>query len=117
MVRLLGRLPGVATAAHDASVGVIGVALARMAIAAGSGAAVRLDSVRPTATLHGERVGRVIVGVASDRVPALRAVLDAEGVAGARIGTAGGSALSIAVGEAALSIEPEALASAWRTGF
>ena len=117
LVRLLGLLPGVATAAHDASVGGIGVALARMAIAAGSGAAVSFDSVRPTATLHGERVGRVIVGVASDRVPALRAVLDAEGVVGARIGTAGGSALSIAVGEAALSIEPETLASAWRTGF
>jgi phosphoribosylformylglycinamidine synthase len=117
LVRLLGRLPGVATAAHDASVGGVGVALARMAIAAGRGATVSLDSVRPTAALLGERAGRVVVGVPRDRAAALRALLGAEGVSGARIGAAGGSALSIAIGEREVSLELEALAAAWRTAF
>lgn len=117
LVRLLGRLAGVATAAHDASVGGVGVALARMSIAAGIGATVRLGSVRPTAALHGERAGRVVVGVPRERVAALRALLDAEDVSGVHIGAVGGSALSIAVGEHALTLGLGELAAAWRTAF
>jgi len=117
LVALLSRLPGVATAAHDASVGGLGTALARMAMAAGCGAGLSFESARPTALLHGERAGRVIVGVASDRVPRLMAALEAHGVTGTRIGTAGGSELRIRIGDRELTVALDELAAAWRTAF
>jgi phosphoribosylformylglycinamidine synthase subunit PurL len=117
LVRLLAQLPGIATAAHDASVGGLGTALARMAIAAGCGASLTFDSARPTALLHGERAGRVLIGIPGDRVPRLVAALETHGVAGRRVGTAGGSALSIRVGASDLRVELEELVAAWRTAF
>ena len=117
LVALLAQLPGIATAAHDASVGGLGTALARMAIAAGCGATVALESERPTALLHGERVGRVLVGVRGDRVPRLAAALEAHGVTGRRIGTAGGSSLSVRIGSSDLSVGLGELGAAWRTAF
>ena len=65
VVRLLvvpGR-DGILSGAHDLSVGGLGVALARMAIASGRGAAVSLPrgaAEWPTAALFGERGGRVL---------------------------------------------------------
>ncbi|HEX2884737.1 MAG TPA: phosphoribosylformylglycinamidine synthase subunit PurL, partial [Candidatus Limnocylindria bacterium] len=80
--RLVGLLPslaadGVLRAAHDASVGGLAVALARMAVAAGIGAQVVVphDGL-PTAALFGERAGRVIVGVDPAHAGALAAACD-----------------------------------------
>jgi phosphoribosylformylglycinamidine synthase len=117
LVALLARLPGVVIAVHDASTGGLGTALARMAIAAGCGAAVRLESARPTALLHGERAGRVVAALSADRVPSLVAALEAHRVTGTRIGTAGGSALAIRVGADDVAIGLDELAAAWRTAF
>ena len=63
MVRLLPRLAAdrIVAGAHDVSVGGLAVALARVAIAAGCGASVTMDTPRPTAALFGERAGRVIL--------------------------------------------------------
>jgi phosphoribosylformylglycinamidine synthase len=115
LVALLAQLPGIASAAHDASVGGLGTALARMAIAAGCGATVTLDSGRPTALLHGERAGRVIVGIPADGVARLVAALEIHGVTGVRIGTAGGSALAIRAGASDLRVGLDELTAAWRT--
>ena len=102
---------GVIGAAHDASVGGVGVALARMAIAGGVGADLALAAAHPTAALFGERVGRVIVTVrrgGTDR-------LVASGVPARRLGTVGGDRLRIRVGDRLLEAAVGRLASAWRT--
>ena len=117
LVRLLPQLAGVVSAAHDLSVGGLGVALARMAIASGIGASVELRSEHPTAALHGERVGRVLVAVAPDDVARLGAALDAGSVRGRRIGTAGGDALRVEAGGSGLSCPVAELAATWRTAF
>ena len=117
LVALLSGLSGILSAAHDASVGGLGTALARMAIAAGCGATLTLGSARPTAMLHGERAGRVIVGIVSDRVPRLVAAAEAHGVTATRIGAAGGSELSIRIGDGELGVTVGELAAAWRTAF
>jgi hypothetical protein len=50
-------------------------------------------------------------------VPSLVAALEAHGVIGTRIGTAGGSALAIRVGADDVAIGLDELAAAWRTAF
>jgi phosphoribosylformylglycinamidine synthase len=118
LVRLIPMLGGTITAAHDPSVGGLGVALARMAIASGIGASVQLPAVDlPTAALFGERVGRVVASVAPIRAEELRAILDRAGVDGLRIGRAGGSALQVRVGTASVAVSVAELGSAWRTPF
>ena len=74
VVQLLVALAGdgVLAGAHDLSVGGLGVALARMAIASDGGAVVSLPrgaAEWPTAALFGERTGRVLVAVAADDAP------------------------------------------------
>jgi len=119
VARVLPQLASerVIDAAHDASVGGLGVALARMTIAAGTGADVVIDTEWPTAALFGERTGRVVVAVDAAMAPRLREVLTAAGVAGRRIGTAGGSALLVMVAGTALQAEADVLERAWRTAF
>jgi phosphoribosylformylglycinamidine synthase II len=120
VVRLVGVLPslrGILRVAHDASVGGIGVALARMAIEAGIGASVKLDGARPMAVLHGERVGRVLVGVDPSRSVELRAGLDRAGVRGSLIGVAGGPSLRIRIGSETVTATVDELETAWRTAF
>ncbi len=117
LVRLLPQLAGVVAAAHDLSVGGLGVALARMAIAAGIGASVDLSSEHPTAALHGERVGRVLVAVVPGRARQLRSALQAASVPGRRIGIAEGDALRIEAGGSSLSCAVPELASTWRLDF
>jgi phosphoribosylformylglycinamidine synthase II len=118
LVRLLPTLAGTITAAHDASVGGIGVALARMAIASGIGADVAMpDGASPTAALLGERVGRCIVSVRASEVDRLRSRLNEAGVDGAAIGGAGGDRLEIRCGGSSLAVPVTDLASAWRTPF
>ena len=103
VVRLLPRLAAdrVVAAAHDVSVGGLAVALARVAIAAGCGASVTIETARPTAALFGERAGRVVVACEPRNAGRLRDALAEAGVPGHRIGIAGGDQLEIGAGEPA----------------
>jgi phosphoribosylformylglycinamidine synthase len=121
VVRLLVALAaeGVVGGAHDLSVGGLGVALARMAIASDCGATVDLPSAaagRPTAALFGERTGRVLVAVAPGDARRLADAAGGAGVPAERLGLAGGAELAISLPAGPLlSLPVEALASAWQT--
>jgi phosphoribosylformylglycinamidine synthase len=117
LVRLLPNLAGLARGVHDLSVGGLGVALARMALAAGVGASVELDASMPTAALHGERVGRVLAGIPPTDREELERLLDERGVDARQIGRIGGERLIIRVGDAALDLELAELEVAWRRPF
>jgi phosphoribosylformylglycinamidine synthase len=119
VVRLLPRLARhrIIGAAHDASTGGLGVALARMAIAAGLGARVEVSGRYPTAALFGERAGRVVVGVAPGRGGELAAALEAAQVTATPIGQVGGAALQLGWESGGMSVGLDALQRAWRTGF
>ncbi len=122
VVRLLVSLAadGILAGAHDLSVGGLGVALARMAISSGRGAAVSLPTAGaalPTAALFGERVGRVIVAVAPEDGARVADVATAADVPAARLGKAQGPELQIELGGSSLHISVDALASAWETPF
>ena len=123
VVRVLVALAGdgVPSGAHDLSVGGLGVALARMAIASGCGAAVTLPgsgALLPSAVLFGERTGRVLVAVSPDMSGRLVQAAGSAGVPAERLGTAKGGELEIELpGSAPLKIAVEALASAWETPF
>jgi phosphoribosylformylglycinamidine synthase len=122
LVSLLGRLGAgaVPTGAHDTSVGGLGVALARLAIASGVGAAIALPPVAkslPTAALFGERGGRVLVALAPRSAGAMVAAAKAAGVAAQRLGTAGGAGLDLAIGDVRITIALDQLRAAWSTPF
>ena len=119
LVRLLPRLAAdrVAAAAHDVSVGGLAVALARVAIAAGCGASVTIETSRPTAALFGERAGRAIVACEPRNADRLRDTLTEAGVPCRRIGVAGGERLEIQAGNASLAVDLDELAEAWRRPF
>ena len=118
-VKLLPRLARerVVTSAHDVSVGGLGVALAKMAVASGIGAEVALNAEWPGAALFGERAGRVVVGLRESAVPRLREALVAAGCVGVHIGIAGGTALIVTGRGEPLVLEISALERAWRTAF
>jgi len=106
--------------AHDVSVGGLGVALARMAIAAASGARVQLPDAalgRPTAALFGERVGRILVSAAPETGEPLAAAASAAGVPAHRLGSAGGDVISIGIGADELSVGVERLVATWETAL
>jgi phosphoribosylformylglycinamidine synthase II len=121
VVRLLPELARarIARAAHDCSVGGLGVALARMAIAAGTGATVELaaKTAHASAVAFGERAGRVIVSVAPDRSADLQRAVENAGIHGRRLGVAGGDRLDLRIGTASVAVPVVALAGAWRTAF
>jgi phosphoribosylformylglycinamidine synthase len=117
VVRLLPQLTGVVGAAHDLSVGGLGVGLARMAIASGNGAVVDLPAGPPAAVLHGERVGRVLVALDPDRSAALHAALEAHQVPGSRIGWVTGTELVIRGEASSIACGLGDLGAAWRTAF
>jgi len=116
IVPRLARL-GFIRGAHDCSIGGLGIALARMAIASGIGAEVELSTHRPTAAMCGERGGRAIVTGARERRDELAAALDAAAVPSRRIGTAGGSALMLRVNGDVVAVEVPAMRGAWQTAF
>ena len=119
VVSLLPRLAveRLVTAAHDVSVGGVAVALARMAIAAGCGARLTVESSRPTAGLFGERAGRVIVACRPAAAERLRAALADAGVPGSRLGVAGEDQLEIAAAGQKVTVAIEDLEEAWRRPF
>jgi len=120
LVTLLGRLSdgGVLVAAHDLSVGGLAVGLARMAIESNVGCAITLPdeaAALPTASLFGERGGRVLVAVAPELGAALIGAADAEGVRATRLGSAGGAELRIGIGAYQVGADLPTLAAAWQT--
>jgi phosphoribosylformylglycinamidine synthase subunit PurL len=122
LVRLLGRLSeaGLLAGAHDASVGGLAVALARMAISSSRGAAIALPAEAdrfPTAALFGERSGRVVVAVARESRSAFESAANAAGVTAHRLGAAGGDRLELEVGGVRLAFSLEQLQSAWSRPF
>jgi phosphoribosylformylglycinamidine synthase II len=122
-VRAVRLLPVLAerrllSGAHDASVGGLGVALARLAIASGCGARIELpaaSAARPTAALFGERAGRVLVSVAPAAGPALSEAAATAGVPALRLGKAGGSELRIQIGAGEVRAAVGRLVAAWET--
>jgi phosphoribosylformylglycinamidine synthase len=118
-VRLVGLVPGLAATGlvaglHDVSVGGLGVALARMAIASGCGARIRVEpGAGGTAALFGERGGRVVAAVSPDRARQLEAAAAEAGVPALPLGVAGGAALSIQIAAARLSAGLGELSAAW----
>ncbi|HYN62984.1 MAG TPA: phosphoribosylformylglycinamidine synthase subunit PurL, partial [Candidatus Limnocylindrales bacterium] len=122
LVSLLVRLSGERrlAAAHDLSVGGLGVALARMAMAVGCGASVRLPADggnSPTAMLFGERVGRALVAVHESAAPGLVAMSASAGVACEELGVATGEELVIAMAGGAIRLPVRDLVDAWETPF
>ncbi len=122
LVRLLQELTErrLLSGAHDLSVGGLGVALARLAIASELGAAVRLPpdaTPHPTASLFGERGGRALVAVSPGSAATLRDAAGSRGVAALRLGTAGGDGLDIGLGVARLRLSLDQLRTAWTAPF
>jgi phosphoribosylformylglycinamidine synthase len=116
LMRLLAGLAkrSVVGGLHDLSVGGLGVALARMAIASGCGAEVLVDpGPGVTAALFGERGGRVLAAVPAHGAAGLAAAAADAGVVATRLGLAGGAELSIVAGAARLSASLEDLSAAW----
>ena len=70
----------------------------------------------PGATLHGERVGRVLAAVHPDRAGELATALAAHGVTGRRIGRVDGEVLRIRLGDE-VTVGLEELRRAWRRPF
>ncbi len=119
LLRHLGAI-GILTGAHDVSVGGLGVAIARLAIASGVGATVALPPGAvslPTAGLFGERGGRVLLAVAPRSAATVAAAAESASVAAQRLGSAEGLSLNLAVGDVRLSLDLDQLRVAWSTGF
>ena len=111
---------GTVAGAHDLSLGGLGVALARLAIASGIGAQVEMPSAAaalPTAALFGERGGRVLVIVAGDHAGRLGAAAADARVMAERLGSAGGGELRITIGAEQLAAGLPRLLEAWSTPF
>ena len=122
LVKLLGRLSaaGWLSGAHDASIGGLGIALARLAIASSAGATIRLPeeaATLPTAALFGERGGRVLAAVSPEWTARVAAEADAAAVPARRLGIAGGERLAMTAGASALAFTLDQLNAAWTTPF
>ena len=118
LVSLAGN--GILGGAHDLSTGGLGVALARLAIASDCGATVTLPpgaEASPSASLFGERAGRVLAAVRPEDAARAAASAASAGVPAARLGVAGGDSLLIDSPGSAVELTLEALASAWETPF
>ena len=119
LLRHLGAI-GTLTGAHDVSVGGLGMALARLAIASDVGATVALPpeaASLPTAGLFGERGGRVLLAVAPRSAATVAAAAESARVAAQRLGSAEGLSLNLAVGDVRMSLELAQLRAAWSTDF
>jgi phosphoribosylformylglycinamidine synthase len=122
LVALLAQLSaaGRLTGAHDVSVGGLGVALARLAIASSLGATINLPPQAadfPTASLFGERGGRVVVAVGSGSSAPVAVAAREAGVPACQLGVAGADALELAAGRVRLAFSLDQLRSAWTTPF
>jgi phosphoribosylformylglycinamidine (FGAM) synthase-like enzyme len=97
---------GLVRSAHDVSDGGLAVALAELALAAGTGLEVTLDpgEVGAAAALFGECCGLAVVSVAAGDEQQLIAACDAAGVPCERVGALGGAVIAVRCGELALAL-------------
>ncbi|HEX6140514.1 MAG TPA: phosphoribosylformylglycinamidine synthase subunit PurL [Candidatus Limnocylindria bacterium] len=123
LVRLLVGLAadGVLAAAHDVSIGGLGVALGRMAVAAGIGGELTLPAAAgrfPSAALFGEASGRAIVAVPAGRGAELASAAAAMGVPATRLGAVGGPDVAIGIADGVRLRASVAQAErSWTTSF
>ncbi|MDP9467656.1 MAG: phosphoribosylformylglycinamidine synthase subunit PurL [Chloroflexota bacterium] len=122
LVGLLGQLSAgrLLTGAHDTSVGGLGVALARLAIHSSLGASIALPAraiTLPTASLFGERGGRVVVAIRPEAEAAVVAAAQEADVGVSRLGVAGGDRLEIAAGDGQRDFSLQQLRAAWTSPF
>jgi phosphoribosylformylglycinamidine synthase len=104
---LAGLAPtGLVRSAHDVSDGGLAVALAELALAAGTGLDVTLDpgEAGEAAVVFGECCGLALVSVAAGDEERLESACDAAGVPYERIGALGGAAIAVRCGELALEL-------------
>jgi len=103
---------GLVCSAHDVSGGGIAVTMAESALAGGIGCNVRLAAGRRTdEALFGESGGRIVVTCTPDGLTELRRI--AGEVPVAVIGTVGGDTVDVQVGDAHVSLDIEAVRSAY----
>jgi phosphoribosylformylglycinamidine synthase len=110
---------GLLASAHDCSEGGMVVALAECCIAGGVGADVHLDGdLAPVVALFSESQARAIVSLAEADIDALEDLAEEAGVPFGVVGTVGGDALSVEIGEsAALELPIARLADVWETSL
>jgi phosphoribosylformylglycinamidine synthase II len=119
LLRVLAE-SGALRGAHDTSVGGLAIALARLGIASGVGAAIQLPAEAasiPTAALFGERVGRALVAVTPASSPTVEAAAATAEVQAQRLGVAEGDTLGIGLGEHRLVLGLDQMHTAWTTPF
>lgn len=105
-------------AAHDLSDGGLAVALAEMALAGRTGAAIHIPEGIPAhAWLFGEDQARYLVAVAETETEAVLRDANAGGVPCQRIGTTGGDALGLGSGPAVPLAHLRAAYEDWLPGF
>jgi phosphoribosylformylglycinamidine synthase subunit PurL len=111
---------GLVDVAHDCSEGGLAVAISEMCVAGGVGAQVILDALqyrRTDALLFGEWGSRIVVGVEPGNWDKLGSLVG-KGVALHRLGTSGGDALLISLGERVVAQAPLAqLKERWEGGL
>jgi phosphoribosylformylglycinamidine (FGAM) synthase-like enzyme len=113
---LLGELArdGVLGSAHDVSDGGLSVALAEIALAAGSGLEATIQpGDDAAATLFGECCGLVVVTCTPDAEELLAKACDAAEVPLEKIGSLGGASIALRCGELALDVPLEAARAAY----
>jgi phosphoribosylformylglycinamidine synthase len=100
---------GLLRSAHDVSDGGLAVALAEIALAAGTGLDVTVDPGEGDAAtaLFGECCGLVVVSCAAEDEERLSEACDAAGVPIERIGILGGATIAVRCGALALAVAPE----------
>jgi phosphoribosylformylglycinamidine synthase subunit PurL len=100
---------GLLRSAHDVSDGGLAVALAEIALAAGTGLDVTVDPGEGDAAtaLFGECCGLVVVSCAQEDEERLSEACDSAGVPFERIGTLGGATIAVRCGALALAVAPE----------
>ena len=122
LVALVQRLTatGLLAGAHDVSVGGLAIGLARLAIASSLGATIALPpeaTALPSASLFGERGGRVLVAISPESAPFVVAAAEAAGVAACRLGSSGGRDLQLVADDLRLVLSLDQLRTAWATAF
>jgi phosphoribosylformylglycinamidine synthase len=101
--------------AYPVSLGGLGTALAKVAIAGRIGMDIAIPSgVRPDYYLFSESLGRFVVTVSKKNQPAFEEIL---GPDAQRMGTAGGRALRVTAGKTVLDLSVDELETAYRSPF
>jgi len=107
---------GLVASAHDLSDGGLAVALAESCISGGIGADVEISSeLRTDFALFSESQSRVLLSASAGEADALEQAIREAGVPVARIGTVGGSELSVKVnGQQVVNTTIEQMAQVWK---